>query len=88
MLINASRGHVLDEGALAAKLKAGKLAGAALDVYADEPLPAGSPLVGVPNLILTPHVAGVTCVAGVRDCEYGSCCDLEFICIALSEFFC
>jgi len=60
ILVNTSRGGVVDEAALAAALKAGKLGGAALDVFDPEPLPAGSPLAGAPNLILTPHIAGVT----------------------------
>ena len=60
ILINTSRGGVVDESALAAALTAGKLGGAALDVFDPEPLPAGSPLGGAPNLILTPHIAGVT----------------------------
>jgi (S)-sulfolactate dehydrogenase len=60
VLVNTARGGVIDELALAEALKSGHLGGAALDVYEAEPLPAGSPLAGVPNLILTPHVAGVT----------------------------
>lgn len=60
VLVNPSRGGIVDEAAVAAQLRAGRLAGAALDVFAEEPLPAESPLVGVPNLILTPHVAGIT----------------------------
>jgi (S)-sulfolactate dehydrogenase len=66
VLINTARGGVVDEAALAAALKAGKLAGAALDVFETEPLPAGSPLVGCPGLILTPHIAGVTRESNVR----------------------
>lgn len=66
ILINSARGGVVDEAALAAALKAGKLAGAALDVFETEPLPAGSPLVGCPGLILTPHIAGVTRESNVR----------------------
>jgi len=60
ILINTSRGGVVDEVAVAAALREGRLGGAALDVFAQEPLPAGSPLAGCPNLLLTPHIAGVT----------------------------
>ena len=60
VLINTSRGGVVDEAALAAALRDGRLAGAALDVFASEPLPAGSPLADCPHLLLTPHIAGVT----------------------------
>jgi (S)-sulfolactate dehydrogenase len=59
-IINSSRGSIIDEDALAAALKAGKLGGAALDVYDKEPLQKGSVLEGAPNLLLTPHIAGVT----------------------------
>lgn len=60
VLINTARGGILDETALAAALREGRLGGAALDVFDQEPLRAGSPLAGVPNLVLTPHIAGVT----------------------------
>ena len=66
VLINTARGGVVDEEALAAGLRAGRLYGAALDVFESEPLPAGSPLAGCPNLILTPHVAGLTREANFR----------------------
>lgn len=66
VLINTARGGVVDEAALAGALRAGHLAGAALDVFDSEPLPAGSALRGVPNLILTPHVGGVTREANAR----------------------
>jgi (S)-sulfolactate dehydrogenase len=66
VLINTARGGIVDEAALAAALTSKKLSGAALDVFNDEPLPAGSALVDCPNLILTPHIAGVTSEANTR----------------------
>lgn len=66
VLVNTARGGLVDEVALAAMLREGRLGGAALDVFDREPLPAGSPLVGVPRLILTPHIAGVTLESNER----------------------
>jgi (S)-sulfolactate dehydrogenase len=57
---NTARGGIIDEAALAAALKEGRLGGAMLDVFAAEPVPPGNPFAGVPNLVLTPHIAGVT----------------------------
>jgi D-3-phosphoglycerate dehydrogenase / 2-oxoglutarate reductase len=63
LLINIGRGGLVDEDALAAALRSGHLAGAALDVTEVEPLPLASPLLDAPNLLLTPHVAWVSDVA-------------------------
>lgn len=66
ILVNTARGGVVDEAAVAAMLREGRLGGAALDVFDREPLAAGSPLAGAPRLILTPHVAGVTVESNER----------------------
>ena len=62
-VVNASRGGVVDEEALADALHRGVIAGAALDVYETEPLPADSPLRDAPNLVLTPHLGASTAEA-------------------------
>ena len=65
-LVNVARGGVVDEAALVEALRGGTIAGAALDVFADEPLPEGSPLRELDNVILTPHVAGATLETRIR----------------------
>src|SRR5579871_1724563 len=69
LLVNVSRGQLVDERALAAALTDGPLAAALIDVTAQEPLPAGSPLWGVPNLWITPHLAGGSVEARARALE-------------------
>ena len=71
IVINAARGGVVDEEALANALKESQLGGAALDVFETEPVTAesGSHLANVPNLILTPHIAGLTDEANLRTSE-------------------
>jgi phosphoglycerate dehydrogenase-like enzyme len=59
-LINVARGELLETGALLAALKTRALVGAALDVFDEEPLPEDSPLWEAPNVVITPHIAGVT----------------------------
>ena len=56
-LINVARGGLVDDGALVAALQAGTIAGAGLDTVAVEPLPEGSPLWAMPNVVITPHLA-------------------------------
>lgn len=66
VLVNTARGAVVDETALLDALRSGHLPGAGLDTFATEPLPADSGLRALPNVILTPHVAGVTRDAALR----------------------
>ena len=68
-LINISRGQVVDEAALAKALKEGWIAGAALDVFEKEPIDADNPLLGLSNVVLTPHIGSATLEARKRLAE-------------------
>jgi D-3-phosphoglycerate dehydrogenase len=56
VLINTARAQVVDEAAMIERLRSGRLAGAAIDVYGEEPLPSGHPLTGLDNVVLSPHM--------------------------------
>jgi phosphoglycerate dehydrogenase-like enzyme len=60
ILINIARGRIIDQDALMSAVLDGKLGGAGLDVFSEEPLPEDSPLWTMPNVIITPHIGGVT----------------------------
>lgn len=66
-LINVARAPLVDEAAMLRALDDGRLAGAALDVFGTEPLPADSPLWTHPRIMISPHIAGVTSIEGAVD---------------------
>jgi (S)-sulfolactate dehydrogenase len=66
ILINTSRGHIVDLAAVAAALRSGQLGGAAIDVFDVEPLPADAELLNCPNLLLSPHVSGLSVESNER----------------------
>lgn len=66
VLVNTSRGGIVDEAALVQALQQGRIGGAALDVFENEPLPAGNAFPSLPNLLLTPHIAGLTAESNQR----------------------
>ena len=66
VLINTSRGHIVDIAAVGAALRSGQLGGAAIDVFDVEPLPVSAALQNCPNLLLTPHISGVSMQSNER----------------------
>jgi len=66
LLVNVARGPVVDEAALLEALREGRIGGAALDVFATQPLPPDHPFFSLDNVLITPHVAGITADSMMR----------------------
>ena len=77
-VVNVGRGSAIDQNALVAALNGGRIAGAALDVFEEEPVPAGDPVWTAQNLLLTPHISGQMSLGYTRDRNVALFCeDLE-----------
>jgi D-3-phosphoglycerate dehydrogenase / 2-oxoglutarate reductase len=84
LIINTSRGRLIDEPALIAALKSGHLGGAGLDTYATEPPGTSNPLLSLPNVILTPHIASSTTHAAL---QMGTIAAHNIICYLRGEIY-
>src|SRR3546814_17622299 len=75
VLVNTARGELVDQARLVEALASGHLRGAGLDVFAEEPLPRGNPLLGLPSAVLAPHIAWLTPETLVRSltAEHENC---------------
>ena len=71
-LINVSRGELVDEDALHEALVAGRIGGAGLDAYSQEPPDPNHPVYGLPNVVTTPHTSGATTGTRLRRAEYAA----------------
>ncbi|MGE3807295.1 MAG: phosphoglycerate dehydrogenase [Gemmataceae bacterium] len=85
-IVNCARGGIIDEAALAEALTAGHIAGAALDVFVDEPPPADHPLLEAPNVVLTPHLGASTVEAQTSVAREAAQLMIDFLTKGIVQF--